>query len=65
MKNQRSMKMKDIKQYQLWIIIRALRILSSNYDEYDLEELMYTPEELESEITLLQEKIETLTEQKV
>ena len=65
MKNQRSMKMKDIEQYQLWIIIRALRILSSNYDEYDLEELMYTPEELESEITLLQEKIETLTEQKV
>ena len=57
--------MKDIKQYQLWIIIRALRILSSNYDEYDLEELMYTPEELESEIILLQEKIETLLEQKV
>tara|TARA_R110002050_G_scaffold155872_1_gene283847 strand:+ start:1984 stop:2157 length:174 start_codon:yes stop_codon:yes gene_type:complete len=57
--------MKDIKQYQLWIIIRALRILLSNYDEYDLEELMYTPEELESEIILLQEKIETLTEHKV
>jgi hypothetical protein len=57
--------MKDIKQYQLWIIIRALRILSSNYDEYDLEELMYTPEELEAEITLLQEKIETSLKQKV
>ena len=57
--------MNDIEQYQLWIIIRALRVLLSNYDEYDLEELMYTPEELESEITLLQEKIETLTEQKV
>ena len=57
--------MKEIEQYQLWIIIRALRVLLSNYDEYDLEELMYTPEELESEITLLQEKIETLTEQKV
>jgi hypothetical protein len=57
--------MKDIKQYQLWIIIRALRILSSNYDEYDLEELMYTPEELESEIILLQEKIETSLKQKV
>ena len=47
--------MKDIEQYQLWIIIRALRILLSNYDEYDLEELMYTPEE----------KIETSLEQKV
>ena len=57
--------MNDIEQYQLWIIIRALRVLLSNYDEYDLEELMQTPEELESEITLLQEKIETLTEQKV
>ena len=57
--------MKDIEQYQLWIIIRALSVLSSNYDEYDLEELMYTPAELESEIILLQEKIETLTEQKV
>jgi hypothetical protein len=57
--------MKDIKQYQLWILIRALRILLSNYDEYDLEELMYTPEELESEIILLQEKIETSLKQKV
>ena len=57
--------MKDIEQYQLWIIIRALRILLSNYDEYDLEELMYTPEELESEIILLQEKIETSLKQKV
>ena len=57
--------MKDIEQYQLWIIIRALRILSSNYDEYDLEELMYTPEELEAEIILLQEKIETSLQQKV
>jgi hypothetical protein len=60
-----SLKMKDIKQYQLWILIRALRILLSNYDEYDLEELMYTPEELESEIILLQEKIETSLKQKV
>ena len=57
--------MNDIEQYQLWIIIRALRVLLSNYDEYDLEELMYTPEELESEIILLQEKIETSLEQKV
>tara|TARA_R110002020_G_scaffold206375_3_gene411698 strand:+ start:413 stop:586 length:174 start_codon:yes stop_codon:yes gene_type:complete len=57
--------MKEIEQYQLWIIIRALSLLLSNYDEYDLEELMYTPEELESEIILLQEKIETLTEHKV
>ena len=57
--------MKDIEQYQLWIIIRALRVLLSNYDEYDLEELMYTPEELESEIILLQEKIETSLKQKV
>ena len=57
--------MKDIEQYQIWILIRALHILLTNYDEYDLEELMYTPEELESEIILLQEKIETLLEQKV
>ena len=57
--------MNDIEQYQLWIIIRALRVLLSNYDEYDLEELMYTPEELEAEITLLQEKIETSLKQKV
>tara|TARA_R110000787_G_scaffold217171_1_gene326052 strand:- start:306 stop:479 length:174 start_codon:yes stop_codon:yes gene_type:complete len=57
--------MKDIEQYQLRILIRALRILLSNYDEYDLEELMYTPEELESEIILLQEKIETSLKQKV
>tara|TARA_R110002167_G_scaffold182348_1_gene382753 strand:+ start:856 stop:1029 length:174 start_codon:yes stop_codon:yes gene_type:complete len=57
--------MNDIEQYQLWIIIRALRVLLSNYDEYDLEELMYTPEELESEIILLQEKIETSLKQKV
>jgi len=59
------MKMNNIKQYQIWILIRALHVLLTNYDEYDLEELMYTPEELESEIILLQEKIETLLEQKV
>jgi len=57
--------MKDIEQYQIWILIRALHVLLTNYDEYDLEELMYSPQELESEIILLQEKIETLLEQKV
>ena len=35
---------------QLDIIERALGVLISNYDEYDLEKLGYTGEELEAEI---------------
>ena len=50
------MKMKD---YQLEIINRALSLLQSNYDRYDLEELMYSGLELESEIHLIREKLET------
>jgi|TARA_R110002020_G_scaffold79395_1_gene199059 hypothetical protein len=43
--------------YQLDLIERSLSLLLSNYDEYDLEELMYTESELEAEVKLLQEKI--------
>ena len=53
----------ELKDYQIEIINRALSLLSSNYDNYDLEELMYSGAELESEIFLIQEKLETrLTE---
>ena len=57
--------MGDIEQYQCNIINKALSVLLSNYDEYDLEHLMYTPEELEAEIFLLQEKIVTSSKQQV
>ena len=50
------MKLKD---YQIEIINRALLLICSNYDRYDLEELMYSGLELESEIFLIQEKMET------
>ena len=50
------MKLKD---YQIEIINRAMSLLMSNYDRYDLEELMYSGLELESEIILIQEKLET------
>jgi hypothetical protein len=49
----------ELKDYQIEIINRALSLLSSNYDRYDLEELMYSGAELESEIFLIQEKLET------
>lgn len=39
--------------YQLKIVERALKVLIANYDEYDLEELMYSNTELESEIGLI------------
>ena len=51
--------MQDFKEYQLEIMNRALSLLMSNYDRYDLEELMYSGLELESEIIILQEKVET------
>jgi|TARA_R110002020_G_scaffold206249_2_gene411423 hypothetical protein len=51
--------MQDFKEYQLEIINRALSLLVSNYDRYDLEELMYSGLELEGEIIILQEKVET------
>ena len=50
------MKLKD---YQIEIINRAMSLLMSNYDRYDLEELMYSGLELESEIIMIQEKLET------
>ena len=34
----------------------------SNYDEYDLDELMYTGAELEAEIDLIREKIDVSPE---
>ena len=49
----------ELKDYQIEIINRALSLLFSNYDRYDLEELMYSGLELESEIFLIQEKMET------
>ena len=49
----------ELKYYQIEIINRALSLLFSNYDRYDLEELMYSGLELESEIFLIQEKMET------
>ena len=51
--------MQDFKEYQLEIMNRALSLLMLNYDEHDLEELMYSGLELESEIIVLQEKVET------
>jgi hypothetical protein len=36
-----------------------MSLLLYNYDRHDLEELMYSGLELESEITLIQEKLET------
>ena len=50
------MKLKD---YQIEIINRAMSLLFCNYDSDDLEELMYSGLELESEIVLIQEKLET------
>ncbi len=49
----------ELKDYQLEIIERALSLLESNYDSYDLEYLMYSGLELESEIRLIREKLET------
>ena len=51
--------MQDFKEYQLQIMNRALSLLMFNYDEHDLEQLMYSGLELESEIIVLQEKVET------
>tara|TARA_Y100001951_G_C11170703_1_gene200087 strand:- start:36 stop:191 length:156 start_codon:yes stop_codon:yes gene_type:complete len=43
---------------QLDIIERALGVLISNYDEYDLEKLGYTGEELETEIHTIYDTME-------
>jgi len=50
------MKLKD---YQIEIINRAMSLLLCNYDSDDLDTLMYSGLELESEIFLIQEKLET------
>ena len=47
----------DLKDYQLEIIERGLSYLQNDYDSHDLEDLMYSGLELESEISLIQEKI--------
>ena len=52
------MEMNNLKDYQLEIIDRALQVLVTNYDDHDLEALMYSGLELESEIDLIQRKIE-------
>ena len=49
----------ELKDYQIEIINRAMSLFMSNYDSHDLEELMYSGLELESEIILIQEKLET------
>jgi hypothetical protein len=49
----------ELKDYQLEIINRGMSVFVANYDRYDLEELMYSGLELESEIYLIQEKLET------
>jgi hypothetical protein len=49
--------MNDLENYQLAIVKRALSLMLSNYDEFDLEELMYSGMELESEIEILLEKV--------
>ena len=46
-----------LQEHELSIINRALSLLSSHYDEYDLEYLHYSEVELESEISDLLEKI--------
>lgn len=50
----------ELKDYQLEIIERALSLLLSNYDDYDLEHLKYSDLELEAEIFELQERIESV-----
>ena len=50
------MKLKD---YQIESINRAMSLLLCNYDSDDLDTLMYSGLELESEIFLIQEKLET------
>ncbi len=52
------MEMNNLKDYQLEIIDRALQVLVTNYDDHDLEAFMYSGLELESEIDLIQRKIE-------
>jgi len=49
----------ELKDYQIEIINRAMSLLLYNYDSHDLEDLMYSGLELESEIVLIQEKLET------
>ncbi len=49
----------QLKDYQIEIINKALSYLQCDYDSHDLEELMYSGLELESEITILKEKLET------
>ena len=43
----------ELKEYQLEIVNRAMSVFLANYDSYDLEELMYSGLELESEIFLI------------
>ncbi len=52
------MEMNNLKDYQLEIIERGLRYLQNDYDSHDLEDLMYSGLELESEIDLILRKIE-------
>ena len=49
----------ELKDYQIEIINRAMSLLLCNYDSDDLDTLMYSGLELESEIIMIQEKLET------
>ena len=49
----------ELKDYQIEIINRAMSLFLCNYDSDDLDTLMYSGLELESEIFLIQEKLET------
>jgi len=49
----------ELKDYQIEIINRAMSLLLCNYNSDDLDTLMYSGLELESEIFLIQEKLET------
>jgi hypothetical protein len=53
-----------LKHYQLVIIERGLSLLLANYDDYDLEDLMYSERELEVEIAIIQEKIKEYSQRK-
>jgi|TARA_Y100001938_G_scaffold42416_1_gene58423 hypothetical protein len=49
----------ELKDYQIEIINRAMSLFLYNYDRHDLQELMYSDLELESEIFAIQETLET------
>ena len=51
--------MNDLEDYQLAIVRRALSLMLANYDEFDLEQLMYSDTELEAEIETLLKRVKS------